>query len=60
MNAEERLVLKDQGKFFEKKVHDDIPSVKNVNWKKTKREVELVVSVIANMKTNSESEDVVG
>ena len=53
-------VKKIKGNFLKKKVHDDIPSVKNVNWKKTKREVELVDSVIANMKTNSESEDVVG
>ena len=55
-NAEERLVLKRLREIFGTKVHDDIPSVKSVDWKKTKREVELVNSVIPNVKTNSESE----
>ena len=55
VNAEERLVL--NRLIFETKVYDDIPSVKNIDWKSTKREVELVNSAIANIKTNSESED---
>ena len=50
-------MLKRLREVFETKVHDDIPFVKNVDWKKTKREVELVNSVIANVKTNSQSED---
>ena len=50
-------MLKRLREIFETKVHDDIPSVKNVDWKKTKREVELVNNVIANVETNSESED---
>ena len=50
MNAEERLVLKRLRKIFKTKVHDDIPSFKNVDWKKTKREV----CVTTNVKTSSE------
>ena len=46
MNAEELLVLK--------KIREP---AKNVDWKKTMRKVELVTSVIANIETNSESED---
>ena len=38
-------------------MHDDIPYQKNVDWKKTIREVELVNFVSANKKTNSESKD---
>ena len=57
MNAEEILLLKKLRELFETKVHDDVPSVKNVEWKKTMRKVELVNSVIANVETNSESED---
>ena len=57
MNAEERLVLKRLREILETKVHDGIPSAKDVGWKETKREVELLNSVIANVKTNSESED---
>ena len=57
VNAKERLVLKRLREILETKVHDDIPSVKDVGQKKTKREVELVNSVITNVKTNSESED---
>ena len=53
VNAEERLVL--NRLIFETKVYDDIPSVKNIDWKSTKREVELVNSATANIKTNSES-----
>ena len=59
LNTEERLVLKQLREIFKTKAYD-IPSVKNVDWKKTKREVELVNSVTANVKTNSESEDNVG
>ena len=55
VNADERLVLKQLREIFETKAYDDIPSVK-----KTKREAELVNSVIANVKTNPESEDNVG
>ena len=50
MNAEERLVLKRLREIFKTKVHDDIPSFKNVDWKKTKREV----CVTTNVKTSSE------
>ena len=42
--------------IFETKVHDDIPSIKYVDRKKTKRETGLVNIVIANLKINSESE----
>ena len=57
VNTEERLVLKRLREIFETKVHGGIPSVKNVEWEKTKREVELLNNVIANVKTKSESED---
>ena len=57
VNAEERVVLKRLREIFETKVHNNILSVKDIDWKKTKREVELVNSVIANVKTNSESDD---
>ena len=57
VNAEERLVLKRLKEFSETKVHGDIPSVKNNDWKKTAGEVELLNSAIANMNTNSESEE---
>ena len=50
VNAEERLVLKRLSEIFETKVHNDIPSVKIVDWKKTKREIELVNSAISNVK----------
>ena len=53
VNTEERLVLKRLREIFEIKVHDGTSSVKNVDWKKMKREVELVYSVITNVKTNS-------
>lgn len=51
-NAEERLVLKWLREIFEIKGHDDIPSVKNIDLKKTKRKVELLYSVIANAIAN--------
>ena len=54
MNAEERLVLKRLREIFKTKVHDGIPSFKNVDRKKTKREVELAVCVTTNVKTSSE------
>ena len=57
VNAEERLVLKRLREIFETKAYGDIPSVKTVDWKRAKREVELVNSITVNMKTNSESED---
>ena len=50
VNAEERLVLKRLSEIFETKVHNNIPSVKIVDWKKTKREIELVNSAISNVK----------
>ena len=57
VNAEERLVLKRLKELSETKVHDDIPSVKNNDWKKTKGEAELLNNAIANVNTNSESEE---
>ena len=55
MTAEERLLLKRSREIFETKAHDDIPSIKSVDWKKTMREVEF--NVTANMKKNSQSEN---
>ena len=57
VNSEERLVLKrfTLRENYETKVHDDIPSVKNVDWKRTKREAGHVNNVTANVKRNSES-----
>ena len=59
LNAEERFVLKRLREILSKKTkaYDDILSVESIDWKNTKKEVELVNSVIANVKTNSESED---
>ena len=59
VNSEERLVLKRLRlrESYETKVHDDIPSIKNVDWKRTKREAGDVNNVTANVKRNSESED---
>ena len=57
VHAEERLVLKRLREIFETKVHHDIPSVKNVGSKNTKREVKLVNSATTNVKINSESKD---
>ena len=59
VNSEERLVLKRSRlrENYETKVHDDIPSIKNVDWKRTKREAGHVNNVTANVKRNSESED---
>ena len=57
VNSEERLVLKRLRlrENYETNVHDDIPSVKNVDWKRTKREAGHVNNVTANVKRNSES-----
>ena len=57
VNPAGRLVLKRSREIFEIKLHNYIPSVKNADWNRTKREFELVNSVIPNVKTNSDSGD---